>query len=570
MKSFAKIFIIIFAPVFLIILLFFLYVKDATFRMYEELTFQNLKKMESVIYSQLDADNLSAQKYFNLKKLYDSESLRVTIIDKKSGKVLFENGVEFENIQNLGNHSDRPEVRLAVEAGEGFAMRRSNTLNTDFIYYAKSHGEYILRVAYPEFVINDAKSFMRRVLVAIILVTSFIFAVVAAFIAKKITVPVQKLNYVADMIQTGKNNIEIPDFRDPAMSKISSLIFTIYHLMLGKQKTIENEQEKNNFILSTLDEAIVLLDEKDTILHINSTFSKYFNIEGVGKNIFEATTDYETISFFKKILIEDSSPKRIVHYRKREIEMYIKSIENHNLLVFNDLTEKKNYESFKSELVANVSHELKTPLSAIMGYAETILSDADMPEDVRNKFVKKIYDSSLRLNELIEDIIKLHKLERLGDNFYIEEPFSSSEIGVELKSIYENSQKKVNISVEDGNYFVEYEHAMSVITNLIDNAIKYSKGDVVDFVMSKKGRAVTIEVADGGPVIGEDEKKRIFERFYTTSKSRNRLESGTGLGLSIVKHITGLYKGNIEILRNSRFGNTFKVCILEKRPEGNA
>lgn len=336
--------------------------------------------------------------------------------------------------------------------------------------------------------------------------------------------------------------------------------------MLEKQKIIENEQEKNNFILSTLDEAILLLDEKNTILRLNNNFYKYFKINDVGKNIFDTTTDYETISLFKKILLENTPPKQTIYYKKREIEMYMKKIKNHNLLVFNDMTEKKNYESLKSELVANVSHELKTPLSMIMGYAETILSDKEMDEGTKEKFVKRIYDSCVRLNELIEDIIKLHKLERLGSNFFVDKPFSSSEVFSDIESLYEHSPKKININITEGIYFVEYEHIMSIITNLIDNALKYSKGPEVDFMLDKEGKIVTLEVSDGGPVIPDDEKQKIFSRFYTTSKSRSREKSGTGLGLSIVKHIAELYNGKVEILRNNKFGNTFKISMLEKTP----
>lgn len=543
-----------------------LYVKNIAFEMYEKLTFQNLKKMENVFYNQLDIANLDFMQHASLKNIYNDESLRITVIDKKSGKVLFENGVNYDEISKIKNHADRPEIIMAIEKGEGFSIRHSDTLKENLIYYAKSHGSYIFRVAYPEILIDEAGEVIKKILFSVLFVTFLIFAAVSAFVAKKITVPVQKLNYVAEMIQSGNENIDMPEFRDPTMSRISSLIFTIYHLMLEKQKLIENEQEKNNFILSTLDEAILLLDEKKTILRLNNNFYKYFKIDDVGKNIFDTTTDYETISLFKKILSEDTPPKQVFRYKKREIETYVKNIKNHKLLVFNDITEKNSYESLKSELVANVSHELKTPLSMIMGYAETMLSDKQMDEGTKGKFVKRIYDSSVRLNELIEDIIKLHKLERLGSDFVVDKPFSSSEVFSDIESLYENSPKKVNINITEGIYFVEYEHIMSIITNLIDNALKYSKGSEVDFTLTKDGKIVIVEVSDQGPPIPDDEKQKIFTRFYTTSKSRNREKSGTGLGLSIVKHIAELYNGKVEILRNNKFGNTFKISMLEKTP----
>ena len=569
MKSFSKIFGMIFVPTFLIIIITSLYVKNIVFDIYEQITIQNLKKMENVLYNQIDPKKIDFENYQRLNNIYNEESLRITVIDKKTGGVIFENGVHFEDIPKIENHSNRPEFVMAVKNGDSFSIRESGTPKKKLIYYAKAHEDYIIRVAYPEFFFDEADRRMKRILFSFLFVTFITLAAVSAFIAKKITVPAQKLDYIADMIQSGNENIQMPEFRDPTMSRVSSLIFTIYHLMLEKQRLIENEQEKNNFILSTLDEAIVLLDEKNIIIKSNSKFYTYFKIDDVGRNIFDTTTDYETISLFKKILLEDTPPKQVAHYKKREIEMYVKSIKNHKLLVFNDITEKKSYESLKSELVANVSHELKTPLSMIMGYAETILSDSGMEEETKSKFVKKIYDSSVRLNELIEDIIKLHKLERLGSDFCVDEPFSSSELLEDILSLYSSASKKVNISILEGVYFIEYEHIMSVITNLIDNALKYSRGPEVDFTLAKDGKIVTIEVADQGPIISDDEKKKIFTRFYTTSKSRNRDKSGTGLGLSIVKHITEIYKGEVEILRNDKFGNTFRVSILEKKPSGN-
>jgi two-component system phosphate regulon sensor histidine kinase PhoR len=565
MRSFLKIFLIISIPILLVLFLGVSYSNKKFDKLSKEKIVSEMETNLQIIINYSDLNNLTRDSHNHLRKLYENSLIRITVIDKNTGKVLLDNSIDYDKIGELDNHLTRPEVKEAVLQGFGIYERYSNTINKNLIYYAKLVDDKIIRIAYPgQMVSNYAYEFKKLVLqlaIGVIIITLFL----AAYFAKLVSVPIQKLNYIVDMISHGKKDIHFPNFNDPTMSKVSSLIYSIYHLMLNKQKELETSQERLNFILSIMDEAILLVDKNNNILHVNDAASEMFGLKNINNNIFNIITDAETIAFFKKILMLAESKTVVERYKKYTFEIYVKIMNEQNLFVIKDITNKKEYEVFKAELIGNISHELKTPLSMVMGYAETIINNKELDKETYDRFAKKIYDSSMRLNNLIDDIIKLHKLERLGKDFNIIEPVNFSEIKSEMSELFNDNKKEIVFNVQENYANVEYEHIVSILTNLIDNAVKYSLGEKVEVELFKKGNAVIIKVSDYGPIISENEKERIFERFYTTSRSRNKMNAGTGLGLSIVKHITGLYDGEIKLYKNNNFGNTFEVVLYEKK-----
>lgn len=564
MKSFLKIFLMIFVPVFTVLVAGFFY---ANFKYKISLGNKLNSEMDTlvnVIQTGFDLNNFDYESYKKLKVLYDKEKIRLTVIDKATGKVLMDNSVEFENIKTLDNHLTRPEVKEAMANGYGFYSRYSNTIKKDLIYYAKVLDNKIVRIAYPEVFLSNYGNSFKMLMIQVGGAILIIIVILAIYFARMVSVPVQKLNYIAEKIEEGKTKIHFPSFKDPTMSKVSSLIYKIYHLMLKKQEELVDSKERLNFIFSVMDEAILLMDKNNSLLYLNESAGKLFNIEKTGDNIFNVLTDLATISFFKKIVSLSESKEITEKFKNKTLQIYIKVLSEYNLFVIKDISKESDYETFKTELVGNISHELKTPVSMIMGYSETIINNKDLDKDTTDKFVKKIFDSSVRLNNLIEDILKLHKLEMLGLDFKVDEPVECNIFKSDIEDYYAGNAKRVMIDVRIEKVFVEYEHMLSVVTNLVDNAIKYSKGEEVYVEIEKINGYVNIRVADQGPVIPENEMTRIFERFYTTSKSRNKINAGTGLGLSIVKHIAAIYNGKIRVYKNSMFGNTFEVSLQEK------
>lgn len=565
MRSFLKIFLIISVPILLVLFLGVSYSSKKFDILSKEKIVSEMERNLQIIVNYLDLNNLNRESYNHLKKLYENSLIRITIIHRDTGEVLLDNSVDYDKISDLDNHLTRPEVKEALFEGFGIYERYSNTINKNLIYYAKLIDDKIIRIAYPGQMVSsyayEFKNLIFQLAVAMLIITLFL----AAYFAKLVSVPVQKLNFIVDMISRGEKNIHFPNFNDPTMAKVSSLIYSIYHLMLNKQKELETSQERLNFILSIMDEAILLIDKNNNLLHVNNTAASIFGLKNVNDNIFNIITDAETIAFFKKILVLTESKTVVEKYKNYYFEIYVKTMDEQNLFVLKDITNKKEYEVFKSELIGNISHELKTPLAMIMGYSETLINNSELDKETYYRFSKKIYDSSLRLNNLIDDIINLHKLERLGKDFGIDEPTSFKEIKSEISELFSDTNKEIVLKIngeESAN--VRYEHIVSILTNLIDNALKYSLGEKVEVEVFKRESAVVIKVSDYGPVISESEKERIFERFYTTSKSRNKMNAGTGLGLSIVKHIAGLYNGEVKLYKNSYFGNTFEVVLYEK------
>jgi len=564
MKSFLKVFFIISVPIFLVIFAgFYLTLQKINGISSDQIKKEfetNLTLMETF----LDLNNLDKQTYNKLATIYKKNLIRVTIIDKNSGKVLLDNSVKYEDIKNLDNHLNRPEVKEALIKGTGSYHRYSNTINKNLIYYAKVLNNKIIRLAYPIEILEGFSEKFAVPLINFIIILSLVIILIAQYLAKSISVPVQKLDYIANHIEKGEKNINFPSFKDKTMSRISSLIYKIYNIMLIKQEELVASEQRLNFILSVMKESIMLLNRENELLHINESAEKLFNINTLNKNLLNLSSDIETISFFKKIINIPGNNTALEKYKNLVVEIYVKIIDNYKLIVIKDVSDKVSYEAFKTELVGNISHELKTPVSMILNYAETIAENSDLDKDTVNKFSKKIYNASIRLNNLIDDILKVHKLETIGKDFIVNEPVNLKDFEYDIKEFYIDANKIVDLNFDNVSVNVEYEHLQSLVKNLLDNAIKYSNGEKVIAEIYKEGKKITVKVSDFGPLIDESEKERIFERFYTGSKSRNKASAGTGLGLSIVKHIAQLYNGNIKVYKNQFNGNTFEISLVER------
>jgi two-component system phosphate regulon sensor histidine kinase PhoR len=530
---------------------------DASFKSYIK---NDTKSKFQIIQHDFEKNSIDKKRLYKIySKIYKNTLLRITLI-QNNGKVIFDSSIKFKRINKLENHKYRPEVQETLEKGSGFSSRFSKTKQMYMMYFAKKlKNGNILRISYPLTYIESLKNHFDKGLYEVFLSTLAILIVISVLIARRLSLPIQKLNYIVDAIKE-KKQIHFPRFRDENLSKVSMLIYDIYKAMENKQMEVEIEKEKLNYILEFMEEGVLLLDEDFNCIHLNIKFSKMFNINiSTGENIFKAVEkDAELLAAFDNII--NKKTKMTLKIKGRIYQIYYKTIGNYMLFVFNDIEEKAQYEYFKSELVGNISHELKTPIASIMGYTETLLINNDLDDETKNDFLKKIYDGSIRLNELLNDIIELHGLENLSID-KIDEQVDLNEFERKIENIYEKSGKKLHIDFKIDSIAIFKEHLMSITTNLIDNAVKYSSGKNVYMVIEKKDGHIFIYVDDEGPKIPQSEQERIFERFYTCSKSRNKQKSGTGLGLSIVKHIIKLYRGNITLKENPYGGNRFKIKL---------
>lgn len=566
MRSFVKVFLVMFIPIFLSLVLTFYFIHGMMVTNARQELLQEMKNKWIILATQSKYLEVSAENHACLAEMTRQTSLRVTIVDR-AGQVLIDSLVPFEKTAALENHKGRPEIKDAIYAVEGFASRLSTTTGVQMFYFARTLTDNrILRLAYPATYLESLQQNFTEQTIWAFFCLSLVILLLALYFARKVSLPVQKLNYIADSIEAGKTHVHFPRFKDPSMAKIAGLIYRIYSGMQKKNLQLARDQQKLSHILMTMDQGVLLLDDENLILHANPWLDKEFGIDFVpGNSLFQTTSNVHLIDFFSGILKQCETTSRVGLYQDI-FEVSLKQVEDQKLLLIRNVTKQVEYETFKAELTGNISHELKTPLAMIMGYAETLRDTPEIDEATRNRFLESIYGSSVRLNNLINDIIELHKLESVAAEFGVDEATSLTAVANEIRTFYaETNDKKLLLEADTSEVYIYPEHLQSVLTNLIDNAFKYSMGECVTAKLQLDNKLLTISVDDQGPLISESERERIFERFYTCSQSRNKQLSGTGLGLSIVKHITNLYAGTVQVETNNMGGNRFVVQLQEKQ-----
>lgn len=565
MKSFLRIFAVIYVPIVLILLWAFAHtysmmVESATNELKEEI------RNQWTILSQFKDDvAFDLDRHRQYQAISQNTRLRITLV-RPDGVVMDDSYLSAEEILEMENHRDRQEIITAIVRGEGFSQRYSNTIKMDMMYYARPlPNNMVLRIAYPMTYVQSIHRDWQQYVITVLIFLLVVIGLISLYFARQISRPLQQLDSVAEAVETNQPDIHFPEFRNPSMARVSGLLYRIYTSMLENQKDLRAEQQKMNQILATLDEAILLLDEHHVVIKSNQQVERLLGTPlNTGDNVLEKPSDAGLISFFRTILHADEQYFSRMELGGRFFEVYVRNIGRNILIVMHDITDQGRYDVYKSELIGNITHELKTPMASIQGYAETLISNPDLDPDSRNRFLHIIFSHTRRLNNLISDILELHTLESLGEVVKVEEPVALDDLKSELMAHYNDMKETVHLSFDAGRIGVRHEHLTSIITNLVDNAIKYGDANRVDVVLGCNKDEIRIDVLDGGPVIPESERERIFERFYTLSKSRNRNNAGTGLGLSIVKHISRIYGGTAAVTENDRGGNRFTVILRQQ------
>ena len=401
MRSFAKVFLVLFIPIFIALVITFYFSHSAMMTNARNELLQEMNNKWIILASQSETLDLTSETvHTRLAETTRQTSLRITIVNR-AGRVLFDSLVPFDSIAAMENHKSRPEIKAAIYTEDGFATRFSTTMDIQMFYFARKLSENrILRLAYPAtYVASLQKKFTEQALWAFLCLT-FVLLLLALYFARKVSLPVQKLNYIADNIESGNTHIHFPRFKDPSMEKIAGLIYRIYAGMQKKNLELARDQQKLNHIFTTMDQGVLLLDKENTILHANPWLENEFGINFIpGTSLYRATNDIHLINFFSGVLEQTiETTKAPLHNDIFEINS--KQVEDQKLLLIRNVTRQVEYESFKAELTGNISHELKTPLSMILAYSETLRDTPDIDEATRHRFLEHIYSSSNRLNNL--------------------------------------------------------------------------------------------------------------------------------------------------------------------------
>ncbi len=484
------------------------------------------------------------------------KTLRVTIISE-TGEVIYDN-----KKAGLANHSDRPEVIEAIEKGFGESERYSDSLGQKTYYYAfKISDSQILRLS----VTGSSVALWLYQLLPLLLLGLFCVLALSLLLAKRLTERLVKPINTIDLDQAASLPYEE---LSPFMKRIEAQKNEIK----AQLSTLESRANTIKTITENMKEGLLLVDENGLILSYNKTIEQIFGHERVSsKNLLHLNRNIEFFDKVKEAIggqrcemtYQSGSQVYSVFFSPAAYEMKIKGA----IILFLDITDRFLAEKQRKEFSANVSHELKTPLTTISALAEMIESEIAKPEDIKG-FAEKIHAQATRLIDLINDIIKLSEFdERQNNSAFKKESFDLSQVarsvGDSLAHLADS--KEVSLQIQGDNVSLHANPRMieELLFNLIDNGIKYNRsgGKVLVDLSNEKG-LVKISVSDTGIGIGQEHLGRIFERFYRVDPSRSKRTGGTGLGLSIVKHIVELHNGKIEIDSVENQGTRI-VCSFE-------
>jgi two-component system phosphate regulon sensor histidine kinase PhoR len=481
---------------------------------------------------------------------------RITLI-ASDGVVIFDNRVP---LAQLDNHGDRPEVIDALQNGVGEAVRMSNTLGSQTYYHAiRLSDGTILRVSSKtESILTTLADSYPFLLLNILLVLGLAL-LIAGYQTKRIVQPINSL----DLEHPIENEI---------YDEFSPLLIRIHHqnaYIEEQMKKLQKEQEQFLKITENMAEGLVITDESGFIISVNQSALKFLDSgqDQTGRHFSSLNRsqplESAVTSALKGSFAEESYVLNGRHYQFRATPVNEDGKVRGAILLILDITEKQKAETMRREFTANVSHELKTPLTAISGFAEMIKDQMVRQEDIPS-FAAKIYDEATRMVALVEDIIRLSQLDEKGVSFAtaaIDLLEMSEKIASRLSSLAELKGVVLAVSGQKVSIQGVPQLIEELVANLIENAIKYNKKEgSVSVEVTETANSVFLSVADTGIGIPPVHQDRIFERFYRADKSHSKESGGTGLGLAIVKHIVNYHNAEIKLESSVNIGT--KVVVI--------
>ncbi|SHH48160.1 HAMP domain-containing sensor histidine kinase [Clostridium intestinale] len=506
----------------------------------------------------------------NLKELVkadeEAKQVRITYI-LPDGTVVYDTNVDKSTLEN---HNNREEVKEAEEKGEGSAVRYSTTLKKTLVYYAtKLNDGSIIRTSIA---IENTKVFKDGLLKYYLIILAIVISISIIISLKLIRVilePVREMEFITSRIARGELNRRVKILSNDELGTLGKTFNNMADQLQGKINEVLDKQNRLEAILQSMDSGVIAVDRKHNVIMMNHYSKKIFGIKKdiIGEPLMDHIRDFELDLLFEK---KDVRVHEIKIIWPKESILRIRTADIINGLdyigtvaVLQDITDIRRLENIRSQFVANVSHELKTPLTSIKGFAETLKYVKD--DENRERFLNIINDEAERLTRLINDILTLSNIEQKGDVF--KEEFFPNDVIDDVFILMNNliEDKKIKLEFENNNTKYLYgsrDGFKQMLINLIENAIKYSEeGDKVTFRSYNLDSKLVIEVEDTGCGIPESEIPRIFERFYRVDKARSRAKGGTGLGLAIVKHIVKNFNGDITVNSVLGKGSNFIVKI---------
>jgi two-component system phosphate regulon sensor histidine kinase PhoR len=526
------------------------------------------------------------------RELGTRASARITLV-APDGTVIADSAVRDTELSTVENHRSRPEIQQALLAGHGEAVRTSHTTGERTMYRAMTMAgasdalPIVIRVGLPMVVLDREIAELQRNLLLALGVAFFIAVLLSLWLARNITQPLSDIALAAQRLISDHQTVPI---KTTAKDEVGLLAASLNHLadqLRTKIDELSEDRAQLLAVLTSMVEGVMVLDYRGHVLQANPALERMFGVsraEARGRPCAELFRHQQLNDLVATILSSRTNHEDEIVLpltgRCLHIEASVAGGEQENeacvVLVFHDITELRRLEAIRKDFVANVSHELRTPLTSIKGYAEALLDGAKNDPASSARFLDIILKQSDRLNLILEDLLELSKIES-GRVLFRAEPIELRPIIDRtlsmMKPIADKKEHRLIVSVDPALPPIAGDEGrlVQVLTNLLDNAVKYTPAGgtitVEAKLVAENGisdgalRTIELSVADTGIGIPEQDRPRVFERFYRVDKARSRELGGTGLGLAIVKHIVEGHDGQVWVEANHPQGSRFVVRL---------
>jgi len=512
-----------------------------------------------------------------LATLVSGTDFRLTLITEQ-GLVLADTARAFDTVGAMENHRSRPEVVEALARGSGHAHRRSASTGETTAYAARlirgADGTvWIARLAQPTRAFQYLASRLARVTIGATVAAALVAFLVSLWLTRSLFRPLSELIADADRLASDGPHrpVAIPD-----VEELATLARALDRLDQERRRRIaevEAERDHLGATVASMTEGVLVVDTAGAPQLANPALRRLLGVPSTADtpDLLDLAREPRLVDLISSVL-ESGEPAAVEIERleptPRTLALLGSPLAGNGgvVVLARDLTESERLNQMRRDFVANVSHELKTPLAAIRGFAETLVDGAVAERDTALRFSQRILDQCHRLGELLDDLLTLSRLEssepirareRVALGALAEEAIELVTPRAEAKGVRLRLEAPAGIEIAG-----DAEGLVRLLANLLDNAVKYNReGGVVSLRLDRRGDEALLEVADSGIGIAPTHLPRIFERFYRVDKGRAREEGGTGLGLAIVKHVAQAHGGRVEVESELGSGSTFRVFL---------
>ena len=539
-----------------------------------------LEKQISGLLSPMDADAVDSIS----KEAGRLSATRITVI-LPDGKVI---GDSRETPHLMDNHANRPEIMTALAGQTGKSVRFSNTLMQQMYYVAvpvkdRQKIVAVLRTALPATAVEtEIRSIQLKIALGGCII-ALLAAVISWVVSRRISQPIEHMKQSAEQFAAGDLDYRLTPPETEEMGGLADAMNQMAAQLNDRIETIIRQRNQLETVLASMLEGVIAIDAEERIVSINQAAARLFEKEPadcLGRSIQEIIRS-PALQQFIRAALSNANPAEedITVFQNEELVIDVKSSPiidaNHDqigtLVVFHDVTQLRRLENMRRDFVANVSHEIKTPLTAIKGFVETLQQGKVEKKQEKERFLGIIQKHVDRLDAIIEDLLALSRIEQEDDKKEIQfEAVKIADVFQAAIQLCRPKAEKQNIRIKldcekDATALLDPTLIEQAVVNLLDNAIKFSEpGSTIHVNSHRQGNEMILSVQDQGIGIAQKHLPRLFERFYRVDKARSRSMGGTGLGLAIVKHIAQAHGGHVAVDSKLGEGSHFSIHLPQK------